>query len=68
MTKKLPELDTPHIENSALMTAVGAAHYWKGKADSASKHRWRVFGVGIILGMILAEFGPTVTSWASSAF
>lgn len=68
MSEEMPELPEAHRENSALAISVGAAHYWKRKHDKASKHRLRVFGVGIVVGIILAQLGPTVATWARAAF
>ncbi len=68
MSAEMPELTNPESPTTALGVAVGAAHYWKRKADAISKHRVRVFGLGVILGIIIAKVGPTVAAWAGSAF
>lgn len=70
---KVPALDETNESNRALSLATGAAHYWYQKAQERSKHRTRVFTIGVIAGLILAEIahselGPKLFTWASSAF
>ncbi len=68
MSRDMPELEVPGVSNSALSIAVGAAHYWKKRADEASKHSWRILILGVVIGVCMAQIGPTVAAWASSAF